>query len=81
MAIRPCVFLSIAAGCLLGSLSQVAAEERLLICHAGLITLHLGSAEGSEAPPGPQERISWGEDGYFGECVGPSSWCAATTTP
>jgi hypothetical protein len=39
MAIRRCVFLSIAAGCLLGSLSQLAAEEQLLICHAGLITV------------------------------------------
>ena len=38
-------------------------------------------AEGSVALPGPQERISWGEGGSFGECVGPSSWCSIPVTP
>jgi hypothetical protein len=48
--------------------------------YAALIASHLGEAEGSGTPPGSQERISWGEGGFFGECVGPRSWCAAATT-
>ena len=47
--------------------------------YAELIASHLGHAEGSQIPPGPQEKISWGEGGFFGECVGPRSWCVATT--
>jgi hypothetical protein len=43
--------------------------------YADLIASYLGDTEHSPAPPGPQERISWGEGGSFGECVGPSSWC------
>jgi hypothetical protein len=43
--------------------------------YAELIASYLGDTEGSPAPPSPQERISWGEGGSFGECVGPSSWC------
>jgi hypothetical protein len=43
--------------------------------YAELIASYLGDTEGSPAPPNPQERISWGEGGSFGECVGPSSWC------
>jgi hypothetical protein len=48
--------------------------------YAELITTHLGdddAAEGSVAPPGSKERITWGEGGAFGECVGPSSWCSS----
>jgi hypothetical protein len=48
--------------------------------YAALIASHLGQAEGSGAPLGSQDKISWGEGGFFGECVGPPSWCAATTT-
>src|ERR671938_689693 len=49
--------------------------------YADLIASRLGRSEGSGAPPGPQETISWGEGGFFGKCVGPRSWCAVTTTP
>ncbi len=51
--------------------------------YAHLIAAHLGPPPqgGSETPPGPQQIISWGEGGFFGKCVGPPSWCAATTTP
>jgi hypothetical protein len=47
--------------------------------YADLIAAHLGdeAAEGSVAPPGSKERITWGEGGAFGECVGPSSWCSS----
>ena len=47
--------------------------------YAELIAAHLGdeAAEGSVAPPGSKERITWGEGGAFGECVGPSSWCSS----
>jgi hypothetical protein len=48
--------------------------------YAGLIAAHLGdeeAAEGSGALLGSKERISWGEGGTFGECVGPSSWCSS----
>jgi hypothetical protein len=47
--------------------------------YAKLIAAHLGddAAEGSVALPGSKERISWGEGGTFGECVGPSSWCSS----
>ena len=48
--------------------------------YAKLIAVHLGddAAEGSVAPAGSKERISWGEGGTFGECVGPSSWCSSS---
>jgi hypothetical protein len=50
--------------------------------YSHLIAAHLGPPqEGSETPPGPQQITSWGEGGFFGKCVGPPSWCAATTTP
>lgn len=52
--------------------------------YADLIAAHLGddAAEGSAAPPpSSRERISWGEGGTFGECVGPSSWCNVPATP
>ena len=49
--------------------------------YADLIASRLGRSEGSVAPPGPQETISWGEGGFFGKCVGPRSWCVVTTTP
>ena len=49
--------------------------------YADLIASRLGRSEGSGAPPGPQETISWGEGGFFGKCVGPRSWCVITTTP
>jgi lysophospholipase L1-like esterase len=50
--------------------------------YAELIASSLGEdAEDSPALPGPREKISWGEGGTFGECVGPSSWCAALGTP
>ena len=49
--------------------------------YADLIASRLGRSEGSGAPPGPQETISWGEGGFFGKCVGPRSWCVVTTTP
>lgn len=49
--------------------------------YADLIASRLDQAQGSGAPPGPQETISWGEGGFFGKCVGPRSWCAVTTTP
>jgi len=47
--------------------------------YADLIAAHLGdeAAEGSVASPGSKERITWGEGGAFGECVGPSSWCSS----
>ena len=47
--------------------------------YAELIATHLGddAAEGSVAPPISKERITWGEGGAFGECVGPSSWCTS----
>jgi hypothetical protein len=47
--------------------------------YADLIAAHLGddAAEGSVVPPGSKERITWGEGGAFGECVGPSSWCSS----
>src|SRR5215210_646675 len=48
--------------------------------YAELIAAHLGedaAAEGSVAPPGSKERITWGEGGAFGECVGPSWWCSS----
>jgi hypothetical protein len=47
--------------------------------YAKLIAAHLGdaAAEDSVAPAGSKERISWGEGGTFGECVGPSSWCSS----
>jgi hypothetical protein len=48
--------------------------------YADLIAAHLGdeeAAEGSVAPPGSKERITWGEGGAFGECVGPSAWCSS----
>ena len=48
--------------------------------YAELIASQLGQVEGSQAPPGPQETISWGEGGFFGKCVGPRSWCVATMT-
>ncbi len=47
--------------------------------YAELIASQLGQEEGSGAPPGPQETISWGEGGFLGKCVGPRSWCVATT--
>jgi hypothetical protein len=41
--------------------------------YAELIASFLGEdAEGSPTLPGPRGRISWGEGGAFGECVGPS---------
>jgi lysophospholipase L1-like esterase len=43
--------------------------------YAALIASYLEDREGSSAPPGPQERITSGEGGTFGECIGPSSWC------
>ena len=52
--------------------------------YADLIAAHLGddAAESSAAPPpGSRERISWGDGGTFGECVGPSSWCNVPATP
>ena len=52
--------------------------------YADLIAAHLGddAAEGSAAPPpSSRDRISWGEGGTFGECVGPSSWCNVPATP
>jgi hypothetical protein len=49
--------------------------------YAELIASHLDQPEGSGAQPGPQETISWGEGGFFGKCVGPRSWCIASTTP
>ena len=50
--------------------------------YAELIASSLGEeAEGSPALPDPPEKISWGEGGTFGECVGPSSWCADLGTP
>jgi lysophospholipase L1-like esterase len=52
--------------------------------YADLIAAHLGddAAESSAAPPSSsRERISWGEGGTFGECVGPSSWCNVPATP
>jgi hypothetical protein len=47
--------------------------------YAKLIAAYLGDvpAEGSVVPPGSKERISWGEGGTFGECVGPSAWCSS----
>src|SRR5919112_5239236 len=47
--------------------------------YAKLIAAHLGddAAEDSVAPPGSKERISWGEGGAFGECVGSTSWCSS----
>ena len=47
--------------------------------YAELIASQLGQEEGSGAPPGPQETISWGAGGFLGKCVGPRSWCVATT--
>ena len=50
--------------------------------YASLIAASLGSpAEDSVGPPGPLETITSGEDGAFGKCVGPSSWCDDTATP
>ncbi len=51
--------------------------------YADLISAYLEGPEeeGSVAPPGPQERISKGEKGSSGVCVGPSSWCVDTATP
>ncbi len=50
--------------------------------YADLIAAHLeGPEEGSVALPGPQERVSKGEKGSSGVCVGPSSWCVDTATP
>jgi hydrogenase maturation factor len=49
--------------------------------YAHLIATHLQDAEASTTPPGPPERVSWGEGGSFGECVGPSSWCPGPVTP
>ena len=47
--------------------------------YADLIATHLGDPEETAvALPGPQERITWGEKGSFGECVGPASWCVAS---
>lgn len=43
--------------------------------YAALIASYLEDTESSSAPPGPQEIITWGEGGSFGECIGPSSWC------
>ena len=45
--------------------------------YAGLIAAYLGdnTAEGSVAPPGPQEKFFWGQEGSFAACVGPPSWC------
>lgn len=43
--------------------------------YAGLIGAYLEDTEGSVELPGPQETVSWGEGGAFGECVGPPSWC------
>jgi lysophospholipase L1-like esterase len=51
--------------------------------YADVIAARLGddAAEGSAAPPpGSRERITWGEGGTFGECVGPSSWCSVPAT-
>jgi hypothetical protein len=48
--------------------------------YAELIAAHLGdeeTAEGSGALLGSIERISWGEGGTSGECMGPSSWCSS----
>ena len=45
--------------------------------YAELIAAHLGSLDSAGTPPGPRERITWGEGGFFGECIGPPSWCAA----
>jgi hypothetical protein len=47
--------------------------------YAELIASQLGQEEGSGAPPGPQETISWGAGGFLGKCVGPRSWCVDTT--
>src|SRR5919202_1375620 len=47
--------------------------------YAELIVSQLGRSEGSGAHPGPQETISWGAGGFLGKCVGPRSWCVATT--
>ena len=47
--------------------------------YAELIASQLGQQEGSGVPPGPQETISWGAGGFMGKCVGPRSWCVATT--
>jgi hypothetical protein len=50
--------------------------------YAELIASQLGQEqEGSGAPPGPQETISWGAGGFMGKCVGPRSWCVTTTAP
>jgi hypothetical protein len=48
--------------------------------YADLISSYLQDTEGSGGPPDPQERITWGEGGSFGECVGPSSWCIVPAT-
>jgi hypothetical protein len=47
--------------------------------YAELIASQVSQEEGSQAPPGPQETISWGAGGFMGKCVGPRSWCVATT--
>jgi hypothetical protein len=48
--------------------------------YADLIATYLEDTEGVVAPPGPQETVSWGEGGSFGECVGPPSWCIVPVT-
>ncbi len=49
--------------------------------YADLTAAHLEEVEGPVSLPGPLETISWGEGGSFGECVGPSSWCAVSVGP
>ncbi len=44
--------------------------------YADLIATYLGDTKASGMPSGARERISWGEGGSFGVCVGPASWCA-----
>jgi hypothetical protein len=48
--------------------------------YADLVTSYLQDTEGAVGPPGAQERITWGEGGSFGLCVGPSSWCIVPVT-
>ena len=47
--------------------------------YADLIAGYLrGPEEDSTAPPGPRERVYWGENGSSGQCIGPPSWCITT---
>lgn len=43
--------------------------------YAELIASQVGDRKASVASPGSRKVFSWGEDGFSGECVGPSSWC------